>query len=87
MVEVTETEEPGNYQVRTEDKIADLFSINLFDRSESTLALVPEITIGYEAIATAEGGVEARKEYWRLLLLAVLALLATEWWLYSRRVA
>ena len=87
LVEVTETEEPGNYQVRTEDKIADLFSINLFDRSESTLALVPEITIGYEAIATAEGGVEARKEYWRLLLLAVLALLATEWWLYSRRVA
>ena len=35
----------------------------------------------------AEKYTEERKEFWRLALLAMLGLIAAEWWVYSRRVA
>ena len=63
-----------------------MFSINLFDRSESDIAAAANLDLGYEEITDASG-VERRQEYWRWVLLAMLALIALEWWLYARRIA
>lgn len=87
MVEIVDTETPGNYAIEDGDRMADLFAVNLFDRGESDLRVADSVELGYEAVEAATGGIEQRYEYWRLALLAVLALLAAEWWIYSRRVA
>lgn len=87
VAEITETADPGNYRVETGERLAGLFAINLFDRSESEITAAPSIEVGYVAVESATGGVEDRKEYWRWALIVMLALLATEWWLYVKRVA
>ena len=87
VVEIVDTNEPGNYRVESEDRLVDLFTINLFDRSESEIEPAKSIELGYEAVESAEGGVEEAREYWRLALFAMLGLLAVEWWVYAKRVA
>ena len=87
IIEVVETGEPGNYQVRDGDRLADLFSVNLFDQGESRLKVAPSVELGYDEVASKTASIEERHEYWRLLLVVVLGLLATEWWVYARRVA
>lgn len=84
-VEIVSTDRPGNYQIKSGDRIADLFAVNLFDTTESTLAVAPDVELGYEAVAATEASVEQRNEYWRWLLIAMLGTLATEWWVYARR--
>lgn len=84
-VEIVSTDRPGNYQIKSGDRIADLFAVNLFDTTESTLAVAPDVELGYEAVAATEASVEKRNEYWRWLLIAMLGILATEWWVYARR--
>lgn len=86
-LEIIETEIPGNYRVEDDAKLADLFAINLFDPQESNIAAVNEIDIGYESVASEDGTIERRQEFWRWALLAMLGLIAAEWWIYSRRVA
>lgn len=87
MIEFVDTAQPGNYRVETSDRLADLFAINLFDRSESEIAAAASIEVGYEEVEATASGIEERKEYWRLALLCMLGLLAAEWWVYTRRVA
>jgi hypothetical protein len=87
ITEVVETTEPGNYTVKAGKTLADLFAVNLFDRSESNIAIAKTVDLGYESVEASGGGLERRKEYWRWALLAMLGLLATEWWIYTKRVA
>jgi hypothetical protein len=87
ITEVVETTEPGNYQVKAGDHLADLFAVNLFDRAESDIAISESVDLGYESVEATRGGLETRKEYWRWALIAMLGLLATEWWVYTKRVA
>ncbi|TWU49750.1 vWA domain-containing protein [Rubripirellula reticaptiva] len=87
LIEIVGTETPGNYRVEDGDRLADSFSVNLFDRSESDLKVAPSVELGYEAVEAATGGVEQRREYWRWALMGVLGVLAAEWWVFSRRVA
>ncbi|TWT79095.1 hypothetical protein CA13_04920 [Planctomycetes bacterium CA13] len=86
VTEILKTDRLGNYQVKAGDRVVDLFSINLFDARESKLAAAQAVELGYESIEASTGGVEKRKEYWRWLLMGMLALLATEWWVYAKRV-
>jgi hypothetical protein len=86
-IEIVETAEPGNYRVEAGDRLADLFAINLFDRSESDIAAAPSIEVGYEAVEATTAGIEERREYWRWALICMLGLLAAEWWVYTKRVA
>jgi hypothetical protein len=86
-LEIIETEIPGNYRVEDDSKLADLFAINLFDPRESSIAAAKEIEVGYESVSSEEGSVEQRQDFWRLALIAMLGLIAAEWWVYSRRVA
>lgn len=87
ITEVVETELPGNYQVKASDRLTDLFAVNLFDRDESDIAITETIDLGYESVEATSDGLEKRKEYWRWALIAMLGLLATEWWIYTKRVA
>ncbi len=87
LTEIVETEQPGNYRVEADGELADLFTINLFDGTESQLAAAKSVELGYEEVEAVTGGVEQRVEYWRWVLLAMLGMLVAEWWLYSRRIA
>ena len=87
IAEIVATDDPGNYNVEYDDRLVDLFAVNLFDPSESDLTVAPAVELGYEEVTATEGGVEDRREYWRWLLIGMLGLIATEWWVYSRRVA
>jgi len=87
ITEIVETTQPGNYRVESNGNLVDLFAINLFDRSESDIAITETVELGYEEVQATSGGGEQRKEYWRWALIAMLGLLATEWWVYARRVA
>ncbi|MEM6364356.1 MAG: hypothetical protein AAF745_08015, partial [Planctomycetota bacterium] len=92
MVEMTQTATPGNYQlIRTSEseqsQIVDQFTVNLFDIRESTLATRQDVEVGYETVEAVSAGVAVRQDYWRWLLLAVLAVLAIEWVVYGRRVS
>ncbi|MEM1227712.1 MAG: VWA domain-containing protein [Planctomycetota bacterium] len=89
IVEVTQTDPPGNYQLMSTvgDRLVDQFVVNLFDIRESTLATRRDVELGYETVAAADAGMSIRREYWRWLLMLVLAVLAVEWWVYGRRVA
>ncbi|EMI17578.1 membrane protein containing von Willebrand factor, type A domain protein [Rhodopirellula maiorica SM1] len=86
VTEIVETDSPGNYRVKSDERIVDMFSINLFNRSESTITAAESIELGYESVEGKVGGVEKRREYWRWLLVGALAILATEWWVFGRRV-
>jgi hypothetical protein len=86
-LEIVETSEPGNYRVESQDRLIDLFAINLFDRTESEIKTPSSVEIGFESVDASSAQVEMRREFWRWALLGMLALLAVEWWIYSRRVA
>lgn len=85
-VEFVDSDMPGSYRVSAGDKLVDIFSINLFSRLESQIQPRETFELGYETVETA-GMIETRKEYWRWLLAATLAVLAVEWWLYNKRIA
>ncbi|WP_168566232.1 vWA domain-containing protein [Crateriforma spongiae] len=86
-LEVVDTDQPGNYLVRDDDRVLSLFSINLFDRTESRIAAKPEIELGYRSVEAADNTVQQRQEYWRIALLVMLGLLAVEWWYFGKRIA
>ena len=77
---------PGSYEVRADEKLVDLFSINLFSRQESNIQPRDTFDLGYETVESS-GTIETRKEYWRWVLIAALGIVATEWWIYNRRIA
>ena len=87
VIEIVDTEVPGNYRIENGSELTDLFAINLFDRRESATAAVKEFELGYESVTSETQGVEQRIEYWRWALIAMLGLIAAEWWVYTRRVA
>jgi hypothetical protein len=74
------------------------FAVNLFDRQESDVRLrarqdepggvqtVESLAIGYDDVAAESPSSPVRKELWTWLLLAALAVLVLEWYIYNRRV-
>jgi hypothetical protein len=83
--ETVDTHEIGAYEVRSQDQLLQRFAINLFNEGESTIAVSSELTLGYEDVEAGNAGLVVRREYWRLILLVMLALILAEWWLYNRR--
>lgn len=93
------TDEVGIYRITEGGRETRRFAVNLFDPKESDVRLrtgeTPEesqqaqlasIKIGNIEVAATAGAAPARKELWRLLLLAALGLLIFEWYVYHRRV-
>ena len=92
------TELPGVYRVFEKSVETERFAVNLFDRRESDIRLktttpdeaqqaqIAALRIGNIDVAAATGAAPARQELWRPLLLAALAVLILEWYVYHRRV-
>ncbi|MEM6468402.1 MAG: BatA and WFA domain-containing protein [Planctomycetota bacterium] len=86
VVEFVDSEVSGSYLVRAEDKLVELFNINLFSPQESDVRPRSEFELGYETVEAA-GMMESRSEFWRYFLFGALGILTVEWWLYNRRIA
>jgi hypothetical protein len=83
----TRTDDPGIYEVVESNNVTQRFSVNLFDSSESNVATRSgEIQIGYVDVQGEAAWEPARREIWKLLLLAALVVLLLEWYIYNRRV-
>jgi hypothetical protein len=92
------TETPGVYQVKEGDRVIQRFAVNLFDRAESNVRVVPsqenddhvvraaDIQIGHVEVAASAERTPSRHEIWKALLLAALFVLLVEWYIYNRRV-
>lgn len=85
-VEIVQTDVPGNYTIESDGRAVDLFAVNLFSVVESQLAVAPTVEIGYDEFTGVNAGIEKRQEYWRYLLIAMLGLIAVEWWYYGKRI-
>jgi hypothetical protein len=89
---INATEEPGLYEIRegsaSTDPISGRFAVNLFSGAESNIPPRPDKTInlGHNPVTAASGWESARRDGWKFLLLAALAILLLEWYIYNRRV-
>jgi hypothetical protein len=93
-----DTDQLGIYEVQAGGKPAARFAVNLFDRDESDVRLrarqdeeggvktVESVSIGYVDVAARAPSSPVRKELWTWILLAALAVLMLEWYIYNRRV-
>jgi hypothetical protein len=87
----------GNYEVRVANNVVQHFAVNLFDRTESAIALTSQvgeagaeaangIALGYEDVPAESAESATRRDLWRLVLLLALVVLVLEWYIYNRRV-
>ena len=82
----TGASEVGAYDVLEGGKVAGKFAVNLFDSLESDLAPRMELKVGDSKVSGVTGREPARRDLWKLLVLAALAVLLFEWYIYNRRV-
>ncbi len=92
------TDQLGVYQVLEGSQVKTRFAVNQFDRNESDIRLrvredsetglktVDSLSIGYVDVAAQSPTSPVRRELWKPLLVAVLAVLVLEWYIYNRRV-
>ncbi len=87
-VAFADTGELGVYEVQAGGKTVRRFAVNLFDPNESAIRpdLAPTIKIGDVKVAGESGWEPARREIWKYLVLAGLAVLLLEWYIYIRRI-
>ena len=85
----TGTELLGPYQVEANGQIVQRFVVNLFDPRESDIrpSEHPTLKIGFVEVSAERGWKNARREIWKMLLLAGLVVLLGEWYIYNHRVA
>lgn len=72
----------GSYEVERGEH-HDHYAINLLSREESAIHPAETLEMGTLEVAAAKGPVSFNRELWRWLLLAGLAILAVEWWVYT----
>jgi hypothetical protein len=84
----SDTRELGPYDVFEGDKLAQRFTVNLFDSLESDIRPREEntIRIGYVDVQGETSFEPARFETWKVLLVLALGVLLFEWYIYNRRV-
>jgi hypothetical protein len=80
------TSQVGVYEVREKGKATGHFAVNLFNPLESDLHPRPELKIGDTKVAGKAQREATRYDAWKLTLLAALAVLLLEWYIYNRRV-
>jgi hypothetical protein len=83
---ITGTSEVGVYEVYDQDKLAGRFAVNLYDSNESDIGTELDVPVGDIAVKGKTTREPARRDLWKIVLLAALAVLLTEWYIYNRRV-
>ena len=84
----TETKQPGIYQVRATDGtdfMEAAFTVNLFSKNESSIAVRDAIDIGRMTVTAGESDEISRREVWGWLIGLALLFLLLEWVAYQRR--
>lgn len=76
----------GVYDLVEKGKATGHFAVNLFNPLESNLPPRPELKIGDTQVAGKAEREPARYNAWKFILLAALAVLLAEWYIYNRRV-
>lgn len=79
-----DTTTAGPYRVAYGD-YEEIFAVNLLDRTESAIAPAESLTLGRGEVVAERGQLKQTQELWPWFALAALAVLAVEWWVYSRR--
>ena len=87
---VSATDQLGVYAVRWNDAAGKgpqtrRFAVNLFDATESDIAVVEQVSIGSATVAAGEPR-KAPRDLWKIPVILGLVVLALEWWIYNRRV-
>lgn len=80
------TEQAGVYKIKSKGKMRE-FACNLLSTEESNTSPRGKIEIGDKKVASSGGGIRTNREFWRIFLLACLALITFEWFAFHRRVA
>jgi hypothetical protein len=81
----SDTNQVGIYKVAWNGQWQRSFAVNLLDAEESNLEPRTEIWIGAERVVAGKNRGQPQ-ELWKWLVLAALALLLAEWYIYNRRV-
>ncbi len=79
------TDRVGLYDVERSDGVHHPFAVNLLDPEESNIEPRAEFDVGPDRVSAARTRSQPR-ELWKWLVLAGLALLLLEWYIYNRRV-
>ena len=78
------TERAGVYEVDKGTE-TETYALNLLDRAETDVAPAEAIQLGRQTVAAATEPVLETREFWRWFIGGAIAVLALEWWIYSRR--
>lgn len=78
------TSAAGPYAVTRGEQV-DLYAANLLDHTESDIRPVSELQVGKSTVTAETGTLRYHYELWPWLVVFSLAVLALEWWIYSRR--
>ncbi|MBL9125314.1 MAG: BatA and WFA domain-containing protein [Planctomycetaceae bacterium] len=77
----------GIYEVSAGGRVIDRFAVNLFDSAESDIPpRTDPLKIGHVEVAPQPTQETIRREGWKYLAVAALAVLILEWYIYNRRV-
>ncbi len=78
------TERTGVYNVDVGETMLP-YAVNLLDRAESAIKPAEALELGRASVEAVEGRVRQNRELWTWFLMAALAFLCLEWWIFSRR--
>lgn len=77
----------GPTDARVGDRAVRPFAANLLDAEESNIGALPALLLSTGLVeADAQATTRATIRYWPWLILAALAVMMFEWWIYNRRV-
>jgi hypothetical protein len=85
-VNYARTRKVGVYTARPSLEGRDTYSVNLFSAAESDVAPKKSLTLAGKQLTATEEVRRVNKPVWPWLLLGLLAILALEWAIYSKRV-
>src|SRR5690606_7886025 len=63
----------------------EVVAVNLLDRVESSIAPAETLHLGRGEVVAERGRIKQTRELWPWFVMAALAVLSLEWWVYSRR--
>jgi hypothetical protein len=78
------TTQAGVYTI-ARGEITEKYAVNLLSPNESSITPAPSLNLGRGEVKAVRGSIEQNRELWRWFVLAGVALLGVEWWIYSRR--
>lgn len=83
-VQFAATEHTGPYLVTVGERET-AYAVNLLDKNETSIIPAETLEFGKAELAAITGAMQFDRELWPWLVLAGLAILMIEWWIYSYR--